>query len=192
MKKLNGIGRGKRAQQGFTIIELVVVILLLGILTATALPRFMDVTDSAHNAVFEGVTGGFTTGVGLYHAQWIANGQPGVGNGLTGFGDGTLGPSSAGYPVEDSGGDGDLSEGADCQEIFIGLLQGGRPTISNASGLTSAAVISDLTFDGNDFIALAEDADTCSFWYMAQGAGVSSPGLRYETATGDVTVATEL
>ena len=42
-----------KRQDGFTIIELVVVILLLGILAATALPRFMDVTDEAHDAVVE-------------------------------------------------------------------------------------------------------------------------------------------
>ncbi len=40
----------KANQDGFTIVELIVVILLLGILTATALPRFLDVTDEAHDA----------------------------------------------------------------------------------------------------------------------------------------------
>ena len=45
-------------QTGFTIIELVVVIVLLGIMAATALPRFMDVTSEAHSAVVDGVKGG--------------------------------------------------------------------------------------------------------------------------------------
>src|SRR5690554_1957428 len=65
-----------RKQAGFTIIELVAVILLLGILTATALPRFMDVTDEAHEAVVDAVEGGFTTGLALFRAQWYAEGQP--------------------------------------------------------------------------------------------------------------------
>ena len=45
MKSLNIKKAGGASQAGFTIIELVVVILLLGILTATALPRFLDLSD---------------------------------------------------------------------------------------------------------------------------------------------------
>ena len=60
------------AIKGFTIVELVVVIILLGILAATALPRFMDVNDEAHQAVVEGVSGSLQTGISLYRAQWIA------------------------------------------------------------------------------------------------------------------------
>jgi MSHA pilin protein MshB len=67
-----------RKQQGFTIIELVVVILLLGILAATALPRFIDVTRQAHDSAFQATAGGFTTAAALYRAEFVARGQPAV------------------------------------------------------------------------------------------------------------------
>ncbi len=60
---------------GFTLIELVIVIVILGILAVTALPRFLDVTEEAKNASVEGVAGGFATGVLLVRGQWEAKGR---------------------------------------------------------------------------------------------------------------------
>lgn len=63
-----------RSEQGFTIIELVVVIALLGLLAAVALPKFADMTTEARAAAFEGVRGGFASGIQIVHAKWLAQG----------------------------------------------------------------------------------------------------------------------
>ena len=96
MKALNVRNMRNTRQSGFTIIELVVVILLLGILTATALPRFLDVTDEAHAAVVEALTGGLVTGGALFHAQWTAEGSQ-IGVAIAEFG--SMEANSVGYPI---------------------------------------------------------------------------------------------
>ncbi len=68
----------KRAEAGFSLIEMVIVVVILGLLAVTALPRFLDVTDEAQVANVEGMAGGFATGVSLVRAQWEAEGRPQV------------------------------------------------------------------------------------------------------------------
>ncbi len=46
-----------RTAKGFTLIELVVVIVILGILAVTAAPRFLNIQGDARAAVIEGVRG---------------------------------------------------------------------------------------------------------------------------------------
>ncbi|MGB0466087.1 MAG: type II secretion system protein [Pontibacterium sp.] len=66
--------RKSRSQQGFTIVELVVVIALLGILAAVALPRFLTVSDDARQAVFEHLEGKLHSVANLVHAQAVLKG----------------------------------------------------------------------------------------------------------------------
>ena len=126
--------------QGFTLIELVIVVVILGFLAVTAIPKFIDLTEQAKQANIEGMAGGFATGVSLARAQWEAEGRPTVGGVNRVDYDGTLlylttpGTSTTirpGYPtgLVDSNDDGTSMNAARCIEVWQGILAQ-PPTIS--------------------------------------------------------------
>ena len=137
MRNLKAMKRSavSAGQKGFTIIELVVVILLLGILTATALPRFIDVTDEAKDAVRDATAGGLRTGLALIRAASVA-GNVASGSAPTATSDYTLTVDGNGYPLFSNG----------CQTIYEGLLQTGfTPATATDSGVGCSIFLSDVS-----------------------------------------------
>ncbi|OAN16517.1 MSHA biogenesis protein MshA [Photobacterium jeanii] len=64
-----------KRQNGFTLIELVVVIVILGILAVTAAPRFLNLQDDARNASLEGLKGAINGAAGIVYGKSAIEGK---------------------------------------------------------------------------------------------------------------------
>ncbi|MBB1365937.1 agglutinin biogenesis protein MshB [Pseudoalteromonas sp. SR44-5] len=69
---------------GFSLLELVLVVILLAIVMSVAVPQFLDIKERAHRSNIDAVAGGFASAVGLIRGQWELDARP-SGNGVSQF-----------------------------------------------------------------------------------------------------------
>lgn len=156
-------------QQGFTLIELVVVIAILAILAAFALPRFAQLSEQAHQSSIRATAGALAAGVALAKTQWVSNGFTTAQDNIVGFGNDNVDVNDEGWPTSVASNDNaSTMTTTKCQEVWLGVLQSNAPTVS-ASGTPEYLV--------------TVDAGDCVFTYQPDDQGSD---ITYDADTGEI------
>ena len=143
----------KKLNKGFTMIELIIVIAVLGILAAVAVPKFINLVPAAQTATRSGVNASLNTALSLVHAQWVANGQ--TGNSVTMSDGSKVNVDVNGYPDIV----GTYNTTAQCQALLGLILQNpSADIVSNTTYGTNDCIINDPSFGSGGKITLTDSS----------------------------------
>lgn len=125
-----------KRQQGFTLIELIIVIVVLGILAVTAAPQFINFSSDARASTVSGAKGAVQGAMQLVYARSLVDGIENLAAGATGAEvdteAGTV-TTAYGYPTADAAGIG-VAAGLDASEWTAATGSGGAATATEPAG----------------------------------------------------------
>ena len=152
-------------QAGFTLIELVVVIVILGILAVTAAPKFINLQDDAQTATLQGVKGAMESAAALVHSKsLIAGNNDAATASVVVDGAGSTANIEYGYPT-DAGADwANLIDLDSTEFTIVALTDSASKTVLVVHPTGNAPTITGWTTGG----AATTDANCFAYYYAVE------------------------
>ncbi len=165
---------------GFTLIEIIMVIVILGVLAATALPRFINLSSEAHLAIFNSTYGAFKSAMVNEHFVWISKGSLAGVNAINV--NGNLDFNGLGYPAGIDDGS-QVSTPEDCLAIFESILQTNLVAeipFGDGQGIKNLG--------DNVDVAVTHNNSTCYYTFVSESKsiGYNARQFRYLYSTGSI------
>ncbi|HHQ4442506.1 MULTISPECIES: prepilin-type N-terminal cleavage/methylation domain-containing protein [Aeromonas] len=135
-----------KKQAGFTLIELVIVIIILGILAVTAAPKFLNLQDDAKKAAADGVKGAVASSAQLVYSRAVLDGneKDTTGTKTVTLADNTTVTIKYGYPTATSAG---IGKAATIDPLWVGSVSGST-YVYQTSGSTCTVVYTEANASG--------------------------------------------
>ena len=169
---------------GVTFVELLVVLALLGLLTALTVPRLLEPQESPTEVSLRRFGGQLEAAAAIYHAHWIAAGRPAAATELEGFAG--LPVNADGYPLGQQGlpQDRDSVTAEGCAFLAATLLRTAAPRLRVLSESAEATA-------AESELLVAASASECLFYDAAAeavtAASGESPHVVYDSRNGRAT-----
>ncbi len=160
----------RRSKSGFTLIETMCVMVILGVLATQAVPRYGDLADDAHYASVAQTAAAFGTAVRHAFFGCMIADHAGRDN-LPRFGDGRVDFNANCFPSSTNGNNGNVNANR-CLQVWNGVLAL-APSISTP-------------VNGTTEYRAQGGGTTCTFTYRRDADTLRR--FTYSTATGDVTI----